>query len=476
MNHGPDAVISSSTINKSRKEKRKYERATVNGSGRHTADCGTKLTIYKRNEVYLARFRFEGKQVGQALGNNSQAAEKTLRQTLCALEDSTYVPPSQKRSQIIQPRMKDSNLNFRDLAGKFLLQIKAKKGEKTKKAYLDRIRPIIEFSEISENSRRWQRAGNIDSAFVTALQSWLRATTFIAKDKKPRYRTEKTIRNILETLRGCLNWGHRPENRFLATNYINPVTKEIIGSEQSKDPCRPNPLPELAKLKVVNTATDSQLSVVALSLVLPARADELAGLCIEDVDLERKHLLFGFNNKDINFTKGKTVFRIPYPSVLDGLIQGLIARRSSGPLILRTQCQGLAPQDGVNLLGAWHEEAQKDPAKLQTPNDKKDLFRLVMRKHGGASGDYIGKIFARVAKKAGLVNVQPGFCRDSATNLMEHCGMNHLSLRYLTSHTTSDILNTYTGMEIDTEMAKYYATIPSLLSAIALRFPSEIAI
>lgn len=41
----------SSTLNNSRNEKRKFEKATVNGRGRHPLDYGTKITIYKKNDV-----------------------------------------------------------------------------------------------------------------------------------------------------------------------------------------------------------------------------------------------------------------------------------------------------------------------------------------------------------------------------------------------------------------------------------------
>ena len=51
--------------------------------------------------------------------------------------------------------------------------------------------------------------------------------------------------------------------------------------------------------------------------------------------------------------------------------------------------------------------------------------------------------------------------------------MSFLSARYLTSHTTSDILNNYTGLDIEGDMAKYFATIPNLVQAVADRFPVE---
>ena len=258
---------------------------------------------------------------------------------------------------------------------------------------------------------------------------------------------------------------------MLAGDYLMPVTQEILGREVPKDPFRPNPLSEGEKIKIVVAATDCELLVIGLFILLADRADELAGLCIEDLDQSRRHLLFGINNSDKNFTKGHTAFRIPYPQALEGLMGRLIAGRCQGPLIRQVSCQKQREDQSVDLVAGWQAEAAKTPSRVQTPNDKKSLFRMVMRKSGGASADYIGKLFAKVAKKAGLRGIQPGFCRDSATHLMERSGMSHLSLRYLTSHSTSDILNTYTGLDIDAEMGKYYAMVPNLVQAIAIRFP-----
>ena len=49
--------------------------------------------------------------------------------------------------------------------------------------------------------------------------------------------------------------------------------------------------------------------------------------------------------------------------------------------------------------------------------------------------------------------------------------MSFLTARYLTSHSTTDILNTYTGLNIDSEMGRYFAMLPDLLSVISERFP-----
>ena len=155
---------------------------------------------------------------------------------------------------------------------------------------------------------------------------------------------------------------------------------------------------------------------------------------------------------------------------MDGLITKLIAGRCQGPLIRQVSYQGKQENQSVDVMAIWRKEAAKNPARVATANDKKTLFREVMRMAGGASADYIGKIFAKVAKRAGLVGIQPGFCRKSATHLMKGSGMNFLDLRYLTSHTINDILNTYTGLDIDSEMGRYFAMVPDLLNVVAERF------
>lgn len=449
---------------------RSFQKSELLANHSFEAPNGSKITIWKRGRSWIARGRFNRKSFGQTLGKSEREAVGNLTRLLFELGEGTFVAPSERRKQIVRPRVTES-LETRDLVNRYLQYVRNTKGEGAKKAYLDRLRPVLQFDDLPDNRRRWPRVSSIDVAFVTEYLTWLRGTPIKNKRGEESFRKEKTIRNCLESLRGCLNWAKRPENRYLPGDYVMPVTQEILGKEASKDPFRPNPLSEEEKIKIVEAATDFELLVIGLFILLADRADELAGLCIEDVDLERRHLLFGINNSDVNFTKGHTVFRIPYQQALDGLMGRLIAGRCQGPLIRQISCQNQGEDQAVDLVAGWQAEATKNPSKVRTPNDKKALFRKVMRKSGGASADYIGKLFAKVAKKAGLQGIQPGFCRDSATHLMERSGMSHLSLRYLTSHSTSDILNTYTGLDIDAEMSKYYAMVPTLVQTIASRFP-----
>ena len=451
---------------------RKMVKSCINGQDFFEAADGTKVSIYHRGKQFMGRGSFNGRQFGQQLGKTECEAAVKLRSVLHELDNGIFIPPSHQRKQAVRRRVANVSLDLGELINQFLNHVGKTKGKKIKTAYMDRLRPVLQFENKPENRRRWAKASTIDGDFVTELLAWLRITPFQDKSGQPRFRKEKTVRNILEALRTCLNWARRAENRLLPGDYLMPVTQDILGKEAAKDVFRPNPLSEADKIKIIQRATDHELTVIALFILLAERADELAGLCIEDVDLNSRHLLFGINNSDVNFTKGHTAFRIPYPAELDGLIKTLINGRDQGPLVRQVSFQGKKEKQSVDLMAKWRAEASQKPANVGTMNDKKTLFREVMRKAGGASADYIGKLFAKIAKRAGLENIQPGFCRDSVTHLMERSGMSHLSLRYLTSHSTNDILNTYTGLDIDVEMGKYYAMVPSLVQAIASRFPS----
>jgi hypothetical protein len=49
---------------------------------------------------------------------------------------------------------------------------------------------------------------------------------------------------------------------------------------------------------------------------------------------------------------------------------------------------------------------------------------------------------------------------------MQAARLSHLAMRYLTSHTTKDILNTYTALDMVSEMRLYFQEIQPLLDAI----------
>jgi hypothetical protein len=52
---------------------------------------------------------------------------------------------------------------------------------------------------------------------------------------------------------------------------------------------------------------------------------------------------------------------------------------------------------------------------------------------------------------------------------MHRANLPHLEMRYLTGHTTSDILNEYTSLDPVAAMQRYFDTIKPLLAAIKQR-------
>jgi hypothetical protein len=59
--------------------------------------------------------------------------------------------------------------------------------------------------------------------------------------------------------------------------------------------------------------------------------------------------------------------------------------------------------------------------------------------------------------------------RSSVTTGMSRANLPHLEMRYLTGHSTSDILNIYTSLDPTGAMNRYFETIKPLLDAIKQR-------
>jgi hypothetical protein len=60
-------------------------------------------------------------------------------------------------------------------------------------------------------------------------------------------------------------------------------------------------------------------------------------------------------------------------------------------------------------------------------------------------------------------------CRRAVSTDLNSAGVSHLAQRYLTGHTTRDILNEYVALEVHTEMPKHFRRIRPLLDAIQTR-------
>src|SRR5262249_31703495 len=107
------------------------------------------------------------------------------------------------------------------------------------------------------------------------------------------------------------------------------------------------------------------------------------------------------------------------------------------------------------------------PGAIQAQHDRKRLFRRLLRRLGGVTADTLAKEFKKLLAATGVDNGATLYTlRSSVTTAMHRAGLPHLEMRYLTGHTTTDILNEYTSLDPVGAMQKYFHTIRPLLSAL----------
>ncbi len=156
------------------------------------------------------------------------------------------------------------------------------------------------------------------------------------------------------------------------------------------------------------------------------------------------------------------------------MLQACIAGRREGPLLQkRQQWEGRRKTSSVastdELLKRYEDKLAKAPAgSVVTEQDRKQLFRRLLREFGGVSADQLAKEYKTLFKALGVgAEVTLYTLRGSVTTSMAQARMPHLELRYLTSHATNDILNHYVGLDPSGAMQFYFASIGPLLEAIA---------
>ena len=456
---------------------RKMARAELMGGHTHTTLCGAQVHVWKRGRKYLARGRLQGSAFGETLGEAEVDASARLRQILTEIEAGTYVRPSEARKRPLAGR-KAARLTLRQLANDFLAEKRKVRGRQTAADYQSRLMPVIAFAELPASRKRWPLAADIDRGFAVALRAFLfqHQTTRNGRiGGKPKLLSPRQVHNVLQCLQSLLGWASSPAVARLPPGWANPLTHDLVGGPAPKDPLRDDKLPLAARVRLASAMDVWQLCQLAPSLVLPMRPDEAAGLLVSDVDFERGWLEFGHRFNDCNFTKESTAFRLPFPPELRPLLQACVECRAEGPL-LRSRKAFQAPMGAAVLSGEELRQRyeqmlvrQKRDA-VQTAHDRKQLFRGLLRQLGGVSVDQLAKAFKLLL---GAVDISNGATfytlRGSVTTAMKAANLPHLEMRYLTSHSTSDILNDYATLDPVGAMQRYFETIRPLLDAIAER-------
>ncbi len=453
-------------------------RAELMGGHTHSTIDGLRVHVWRRGDKYLARGRLHGRSFGETLGGDLAGATARLRQMLNEIENGSYVRPSEARRRPLG-RGGAARLDMRQLVSGFLAEKRKVRGRKTAETYKSRLMPVLDFAELPAHRRRWPLAMDIDRDFVVELRSFLvnfRTTRNGRSGGTLKPLSVRQVFNILECLRSALAWARRADDRKLPVEWSNPLTPDLIGSPPAKDPLREDKLPPDVRARLVGVMDRWQLCHLAPSLVLPLRPEEAAGLLIGDVDFGKGWLEIGTRIGGGDFTKGRTSFKLPFPDELRPLLRACIGGRAEGPLLRSRRAfedgrRARPIADREELVRLYERKLLlAPPGSIQAEQDRKQVFRRLLREVGGVSTDRMAAEFKGLLAGLGISNGATLYSlRSSVTTAMKDANLPHLELRYLTGHSTDDILNEYASLDPVRAMRRYFDAVGPLLAAIGER-------
>lgn len=454
---------------------RKMVKAELAGRHVHVARNGVRVNISMRSGKYIARGRIDGVAFGIMLGKDEDQAEAVLREILSDLDRDAFVRPSERSRREVR-RRRIPRITMRELVDEFLAAKRRSRGDKTTKDYRSRLMHLLAFCECDDVSRKYRFAADIDLNFLYAYREFLsqRQTT---RNGKPNGRLQHLapnhIRLVIESFGTVLTWAMKPEVALLPPTFVSPYTTEVAGVRTNKDPLRLTPLPFEKRIELIAQTDGWELCQLAFSMVLPFRPDEATGLLVSDVDFENRRLQFGSRMGGRDFNKGQQAFTIPLPAELLAIARICIGMRTAGPLFQdrkhfrREVFASTYPRNNDDLAGMLEDFVADRRPNLTCAADWKKAYRLFLRSLGGVNPNLLSKAFRNAADRSGIATeIRFYDTRASVTTEMEHSGISHLVQRYVTGHTTTDILNEYVSLDPEGEMRKYWTHISRLLEAI----------
>ena len=458
------------------KRNRLMTRSQLMGAHSHRAENGTWVHVYQRDGKFLVRGRFENHQFGKELGHDPAAAAAGLRRLLAELENGTFIRPSESRRRPLAIRP-IPQFTLRQLCNEFLVEKRQLRGERTAKTYESRLQPVLDFAEQQSSLKRWRLAMGMDRTFGIELRAYLmnrQVTRNGSTSARIRPMSVRQVRNCLETIRAVLAWGLRADVRHLPPEFVNPITPELLGSAPTKDPIRKQSLPIGTRIQMIERTNEWQMLHLSILTIIPLRFEDVAGALISDVDIGERTLRLGTRFGGSDFTKGRQEVLMPLPTELIPILQRCIAGRREGPLFRsREAWHGRIKPRKItdsrsDLEALFHRElGAASSGSVTTEQDRKRIFRQLLRSLGGISEDLIGKELRGLM--AGITDVRPYDIRGAVSNDLKNADLGHLELRYHTGHAANDIMNEYVSLDPEGAMRKYFRHIDALLQAIAGR-------
>lgn len=458
---------------------RRMERTELFGRHSYSTEVGVDVHIWSRDGKYLARGRYQKKPFGVTLGKTPEEADANLRRLLVSIENGAFLRKSEARKH---PLKSESipKLTIREVCNRFLCEKRKLRGKKTAANYQSRLVPLIEFGESPCNRQRWPLAADCDREFAIEFRQSLRSRE-TTRNGRPgaskRPISNRQIHNVLACTRTLINWAANPKRGLLPMSFPNPFDGEIVGDPPRKDPMRMVAFPVAARVRIVNEMDPWELSHLSLSMILPLRPEDVTGLLVSEVDFERGLLRFGDRIQGLDFNKGKQQFHCPFPHELQQLLRDCISGRGEGP-VFRTRTffeQQRKPRLAVDSPEQLFQEfdlyrASLSSDEIQSEQDSKRVFRRFLRELGGPSETALSKGFKALVSRTSIDDTVKFYdLRSSVSTDLEQAGVSHLVQRYVTGHTTSDILNTYVSLDPVPEMRKHFDRIEPLISAITAR-------
>ncbi|MCA9070369.1 MAG: phage integrase SAM-like domain-containing protein, partial [Planctomycetaceae bacterium] len=416
---------------------------------------------------------------GITLGSDEREAEACLRHLLVELDTGAFKRPSERRKDPLKtdpaPRR-----TIREACNEFLVEKRQLRGKKTAADYQSRFTSLLAFAEDHENRQRWPYLEDIDRQFALEFRAFLhqRITTRNGHSGAiPGPMSARQIRNVLSCSGTLLNWAKDPQINLLPAHFMNPFTRDVIGSLPKKDPLRPVVFPLEFRIRLVEHMDWWQLTHFSIALVLPLRPEDYTGLLISEVDFEQHMFRFGTRLGGRDFNKGVQEFSAPFPAEIEPLLRTCVGHRSEGPVLQsRPILEGRRhPQIVVNSQDELamlfdRELSLQPPNEVQTSQDMKRLFRKWLTRCGGVSVNAMSREFQRILVETGSSKSGRFYDLRGSTNTeLERAGVSHLVQRYVTGHTTDDILNEYVSLDPRQEMRKYFDAIAPLLEAMSRR-------